>query len=86
MRERKNAKITTVKHGKTLTLTLVHSLDQKHYNLPLTLKTYLPEKWSKVTISQGDLVIKGIRSKDDRGKYIIYQAKPNTSFVKIIGS
>ncbi|HEV9037103.1 MAG TPA: polysaccharide deacetylase family protein [Puia sp.] len=64
----------------TIIITLTHSLDPKTYTLPLTLKTYIPDTWTKPTviITQGTTRQHAAVQKDDKGKYILYQAKPNT--------
>ena len=62
----------------TIVVTLTHSLDQKMYYLPLTLKTYVPEGWKNVTVIQGPAQQRVDVRQDDKGKYVIYQAKPNT--------
>lgn len=81
MREREAAKVGVVEKSGTIIVTLTHSLDQKMYHLPLTLKTYLPGGWKKVAVTQGTTLRQAVVQQDDRGKYVLYQAKPNSENV-----
>ncbi len=77
MRERENAKITqTEKNGKII-ISLSHSMDKTMYDLPLTLKTYVPANWKEAAIKQGKNVATAKVERDERGAYIMYQAHPN---------
>jgi peptidoglycan/xylan/chitin deacetylase (PgdA/CDA1 family) len=47
MREREHATVSADEKDGKISISLTHSLDKSMYNLPLTLKTYVPDKWSK---------------------------------------
>ena len=47
MRERMHADISENKNNKKITVHLTHSLDKHIYNVPLTLKTYVPQPGKK---------------------------------------
>jgi peptidoglycan/xylan/chitin deacetylase (PgdA/CDA1 family) len=60
-----------------ITITLTHSLDPKVYNLPLTLKTYVPHSWKKVNVTQNNKTLTFDSIKDTVGTCVIYEATPN---------
>jgi peptidoglycan/xylan/chitin deacetylase (PgdA/CDA1 family) len=82
-RERMAAKIVEKKQGDTIAIQLTHVLDSSLYNIPLTLKTYIPEDWSSVTVRQGDLeeVIDPLR--DANGSFVRYRATPNRTEIRL---
>jgi hypothetical protein len=51
--------------------------------VPLTLKTYISPDWKQVTVKQGQQTEKVTTGKDDKGTYVIYQAKPNGAAVNL---
>jgi peptidoglycan/xylan/chitin deacetylase (PgdA/CDA1 family) len=61
----------------SLTITLTHSLDPKAYNLPLTLKTYVPHAWKKVNVTQSNNTSTFSSAKDAVGTFVTYEAVPN---------
>lgn len=81
MREREAASVSAVEKNATIVVTLTHTLDPKMYYLPLTLKTYVPDGWTKatVTVTQGAARQRAGVQRDDRGRYVLYQLKPNTA-------
>ena len=79
IREREHAKVETAEEGGGITVYLTHSLDPKVYDLPLTLKTYVPEKWMEVRVSQGTRIQRPMILRDAAGYYVLYQLKPNTT-------
>jgi peptidoglycan/xylan/chitin deacetylase (PgdA/CDA1 family) len=79
MREREQAKVNTDFGAGTIDVSLTHSLDNTMYNLPLTLKTYVPVSWKKVTVRQGPTVQNVDAQQDPSGTYILYQVTPNSS-------
>ncbi|HEY0176778.1 MAG TPA: polysaccharide deacetylase family protein [Pedobacter sp.] len=83
MRERQSSKLSTSQSNGKITITLSHPLDKTMYNLPLTLKTYVSEKWKTVRIVQGSKtqLAKVLISDDKRAAYVLYQAYPNTTAV-----
>jgi hypothetical protein len=83
MRERMSGRVTTVRKGKAIEVDLRHDLLAEIYDLPLTLKTYVPSGWKTVEVKQGDrtAVIRPVR--DSRGIYVSYQAAPNAGLISL---
>jgi hypothetical protein len=79
MREREHAATNVVEKDGAITVKLVHSLDPTMYDLPLTLKTYVPVSWKKVTATQGAATQQVEVQHDGEGAYVLYQIKPNTA-------
>ncbi|HEY2583695.1 MAG TPA: polysaccharide deacetylase family protein [Mucilaginibacter sp.] len=77
MREREAAKLDNAQKNGKIAITLTHSLDKKMYNIPLTLKTYVPSGWKNVNIEQGKLKSQVKPQTDEKGTYVLYQAQPN---------
>ncbi|MFA6246901.1 MAG: polysaccharide deacetylase family protein [Mucilaginibacter sp.] len=86
MRERQNAKVKTTSNS-SITVTLSHTLNKAMYNVPLTLKTYVPVNWKLVKVTQGASrqTLKIMAATDKAGPYIIYRAKPNNLPIKLKG-
>src|SRR5690606_10470692 len=69
MRGRMNATVKTIESKNKIIVNLSHSLDNIMYDLPLTLKTYIPPAWKNVQIKQGN-ENKNIRpGHDSKGSY-----------------
>jgi hypothetical protein len=83
LRERMAAKVNSREEDDALVVTLEHSLDKALYNYPLTLKTYVPDDWAQVRISQGGKEIKGVKRSDDRGTFVLYDAMPNSEAISL---
>jgi peptidoglycan/xylan/chitin deacetylase (PgdA/CDA1 family) len=86
MRERMAAKTTEVKNKNKIIITLHHSLDSCLYNLPLTLKAYIPVLWKNVTVQQKSKTVQVQISTDDKGKYILFQASPGSGNIELTGN
>lgn len=86
MREREAASVNANSKDGKISVSLTHSLDKTMYDLPLTLKTYVPNNWSSVTVSQGthSKTVDVVRH-DENGNYILYQMEPNTTNVILLG-
>jgi peptidoglycan/xylan/chitin deacetylase (PgdA/CDA1 family) len=82
MRERMSAKIDAKKVNGEIRISLTHRLDKELYNLPLTLKTY-PGTADSLSVAQGDKVITYESGTDEKGKFILYQALPNSDEIRI---
>jgi hypothetical protein len=77
MRERMSARPeASYQDGKWI-VKLMHSLDPVMYNLPLTLKTYLPVTGKKLVIEQGGKEIKSLTGSDEKGWFVLYRIDPN---------
>ena len=79
MREREHANVQEKEKAGAISISLTHSLDQTMYDLPLTLKTYVPANWNKVNVTQGTIMQKVDVQHDEKGAYVLYQLKPNTT-------
>ena len=77
MRERKSVMLKSNKKGYVISINITNPLDKSMYNIPLTLKTYVPAKWEQVIIDQGTREQKIKPAKDAKGSYVIYQVSPN---------
>jgi peptidoglycan/xylan/chitin deacetylase (PgdA/CDA1 family) len=86
MREREAAKVHSNQSSGKITVTLTHSLDKSMYDLPLTLKTYVPASWKTAKVQQGKRVYNESVMKDDKGSYVLFQAEPNSSGIVLTGS
>jgi len=86
MREREHAIVNTNEKEGKIHVILTHSLDKKMYDLPLTLKTYVSDKWSKVVVSQGASIHTVDVQRDEKGSYVLYQVEPNTTNAELSGS
>ncbi len=83
MRSRMNARVQSKSQDGKITVSLTHSLDKSLYQVPLTLKTYVPGHWNEVRIKQGN-EIKRIRQQlDSAGAYVLYQAYPNSEEIEL---
>lgn len=85
MREREASHLDNSKKNGKIVITLTHSLDKKMYDMPLTLKTYVPAKWKQAQVQQGQHSQQVEIAKDDKGAYIQYQATPNEGAVTVSG-
>ena len=85
MRERMHAKVQSRQTGNKVLVNLTHGLDKKWYNLPLTLKTYVPATWKVVQLKQGSKQQEFRPVKDAKGTFVLYQASPNAQPVELTG-
>ena len=84
MRERMNSTVSSENKKGSIKVSLSHSLDTSMYNLPLTLKTYVPSKWQKVIVKQGDNITTVLPLKDSNGYYVLYRAEPNSVVTELL--
>ena len=83
MRERMNATVNADQKKNTITVNLRHSLDPKDYNVPLTMKTYVPKEWKNLVLKNGQSRDKLNIKKDNKGSYVLYKLTPNTGIIEI---
>lgn len=83
MRERMAAKTDTKQKDNEIVVTLNHSLDKDLYHYPLTLKTYLPEGWNEVKLTQGGRELEHTLQRDEHGSFLQYNAVPNGENISI---
>jgi peptidoglycan/xylan/chitin deacetylase (PgdA/CDA1 family) len=85
MRERMHGQVVSYRDGDVISVVLRSDLTDMSYDLPLTLKTYVPKEWNAVEVWQGKrrkrvAVVHG----EDEG-YVIYQAVPGAEAVTLSG-
>lgn len=85
MRERMHAKVQATQTGNKLLVNLSHGLNKKWYNIPLTLKTYVPADWKTVRMKQGTKEQQLRPAQDAKGIFVLYQARPNAQPVELSG-
>jgi len=83
IRERMRSRVTVSWKGQTIEIDLRHDLPVDLYDLPLTLRTYVPAGWQSVKVIQGDRADRALTARDERGRYILYQAVPNFGTVTL---
>jgi hypothetical protein len=83
MRERMNSTVKSFRDRDQIQVNLSHDLDQSLYNLPLTLKTDIPDRWKEITVIQNGLELdyEIISGKQDRS--VMYSALPGVNPVII---
>jgi peptidoglycan/xylan/chitin deacetylase (PgdA/CDA1 family) len=79
IRERKNTVISSVVLDDTIEVNISSDLDTKVYDVPITLKTYVPVAWEiavlhKKTKQENQLRLK--IQKDAQGSYVLYSVRP----------
>ncbi|TSD63020.1 polysaccharide deacetylase family protein [Inquilinus sp. KBS0705] len=77
MRQRQSSKVRTWHKHNQITVRLSSPLSAKMYNVPLTLKTYVPLNWRYVRVIQGGKTVTVTVTKAAGTAYIIYKARPN---------
>lgn len=83
MRERMRGLVTASRKGRTIEVDLRHDLPPDIYDLPLTLKTYVPAGWPSVDVRQGSRKTRTAPARDDKGAYVLYRAAPNAGPVTL---
>ncbi|MGZ4887519.1 MAG: polysaccharide deacetylase family protein [Candidatus Aminicenantales bacterium] len=83
MRERMRGTVQTSRKGDVMEVVLRHDLADERYNLPLTLKTYVPSEWTAVEVRQGSGLTRPAVLRDGRRSYVLYQARPNAESVQL---
>ena len=83
MRERMRGRVTASWRGRRIEVNLRHDLPLDLYDLPLTLKTYVPAGWQSVEVNQGGRTAQLPTARDERGRYVLYQAAPNSGLVSL---
>ncbi|MDY0098800.1 MAG: polysaccharide deacetylase family protein [Bacteroidales bacterium] len=84
MRERIHSTIRSEHKKGSIKVNLNHSLDTSSYNLPLTLKTYVPSGWKKVIVKQGDNITTTLPQKDTNGSFVFYRSEPNSVVTELL--
>ena len=83
IRERETGTVATYQDGDAIKVVLRSSLTDLSYDLPLTLKTYVPEGWNAVEVQQGQETKRSDVVRENNTNYVMYQATPNGEDVKL---
>jgi peptidoglycan/xylan/chitin deacetylase (PgdA/CDA1 family) len=86
IRERVHATVKWYRDGEGISVVLRSSLTDINYDLPLTLKTYVPDTWKAVEVRQGGRTKKVDVVRGNGANYVLYQAMPNAEVVHLSGS
>jgi peptidoglycan/xylan/chitin deacetylase (PgdA/CDA1 family) len=79
IRERKNTIIGRTVQGDTIIVNISNDLDPSVYDVPITLKTYVPNTWKTVHIdkrSKQGAPTRTVVNKDTVGSYVLYSVLP----------
>ena len=79
LRARKNTSIKSKRTGKSITVDISSTLDPIVYNVPITLKTYIPRNWKNVSVNKNQ--INSEIHTDEKGSYINYSVLINNDQV-----
>jgi peptidoglycan/xylan/chitin deacetylase (PgdA/CDA1 family) len=83
IRQRMASHINVETQKDNFIITLSHDLDPTLYDYPLTLKTYIPEEWKRVSVLQNGQQVKHDIFQDDKGNFLLYRALPDKEPVYI---
>lgn len=72
LRQRKSAKIQMEKKDGFIFVTISSTLDPALYNVPLTVKTYVPNHWNSVAIVKGKESELSKVERDENGSFVLY--------------
>lgn len=82
MQQRMNAEVNTEILDNEIIVHLTHPLDSQ-YDIPMTLKTYVPSYAQNLNIQQGNHTDSLEVQEDEGGSYVLYQADPNSDPVML---
>lgn len=80
IRERKNTIIGNTVQGDTIIVNISNDLDPSVYDVPITLKTYVPNTWETVHIdkrTKQGAPTRIVVNKDTVGSYVLYSVLPS---------
>jgi peptidoglycan/xylan/chitin deacetylase (PgdA/CDA1 family) len=87
IRERKSAVLRSELINNTIRVAISSVLDPEVYNVPLTLKSYVPSSWAAVQITKGSQEESKLRleiQKDSLGSYVHYLVTPGKNETLVI--
>jgi peptidoglycan/xylan/chitin deacetylase (PgdA/CDA1 family) len=83
-RERMATQVSSSLQGGKIEVHLSDSLDARMYNMPLTLKTYVPEDWQKVQVLQGSQPASVVQTrKDAKGPFVRYRVSRDQQAIEL---
>ncbi len=77
IRKRKEISINSVHEKNQINLTADSKLDPIIYDVPLTLKTYIPGSWEEPVLKKGDELVQLNAEKDEIGTFVLYNITSN---------
>lgn len=83
MRERMSASVKAKDTKNSISISLTHSLDKSMYDIPLTLKTYVPAGWKDIEVKQGKQNSRVRAQQDEKGRFVLYRAVPNSGKIEL---
>ena len=86
IRERQNSVLEAKWENGEIRVTLDHNLDPSMYDLPLTLKTYVPNEWETVQMTSeegSDDLLEVFQ--DEKGSFVLYDTNPG-SLMRLSGA
>jgi peptidoglycan/xylan/chitin deacetylase (PgdA/CDA1 family) len=83
IRERQHGSVSSYIDEGVISVVLRSDLPDLSYDLPLTVKTYVPNEWKTVEVRQGGGRRQVDVVQDNGGHYVLYQAMPNGEVLKL---
>jgi peptidoglycan/xylan/chitin deacetylase (PgdA/CDA1 family) len=83
IRERRQSTVASYTDGELISIVLRSELTDLSYQLPLTLKTYVPAEWKRVEVRQGEERQQVEVLRANGAGYILYQARPDAEIVRL---
>jgi peptidoglycan/xylan/chitin deacetylase (PgdA/CDA1 family) len=83
IRERTHGRVASYRDGEGISVVLHSSLTDVSYDLPLTLKTYVPGGWKTAEVRQGQRTKQVDVVEENGADYVLYQAVPNGEVVTL---
>ncbi len=81
IRERGHGTVASYRSGDVISVVLRSDLTDLTYDLPMTLKTQVPEEWKIVEVRQGERTKHVEVVRENGADYVLYQAVPNAEVV-----
>ena len=83
IRERRQSTVGSYTDGEVISVVLRSELTELSYDLPLTLKTYVPNEWKTVEVRQGEQSKQVEVVRANGAEYVLFQAMPNAEVVRL---
>jgi len=86
MRERMHGNVASYRDGDVISVVLRDDLTDLSYDIPLTLKTFVPSEWPAVEVRQGARTTRVRVARDKGNNFVLYQAVPNAEVVTLVSA
>jgi hypothetical protein len=83
IRERRQSAVSSYRDGGIISVVLRSDLTDLRYDLPVTLRTYVPNEWNTVEVRQGERTKHVDVVRANGTGYVLYQALPNAEIVRL---